>query len=234
MSETTEIIAIDGPAGAGKSTVAKAVAQALGFAYLDTGAMYRAATWWALHQGVDLDDPKAVAASTTAFPLEMHVDDGQSTVLVDGRDVTAAIRTPAVTREICRLDQNPSVRRHLVALQRAFGAQQPTVAEGRDIGTVVFPKAKCKVFLDASLDERTRRRAAQLQEQGVRVELETLRREIADRDKKNRERKESPLQCAEDAVHVDTTALTTQQVIDRIAALARRAPPESDRHRAGL
>ncbi len=221
MSEITDIVAIDGPAGVGKSTVAERVAQALGFAYLDTGAMYRAATWWALHRRIDLDDTEAVVASTRALPLEMREDDGRLRVLVDGQDVTVRIRFPEVTREVCRIDQNPQVRQHLVSLQRAFGAKQPTVAEGRDICTVVFPKAKCKVFLDASLEERARRRAAQLRAQGVDVDLEALRQGILERDENTRQRRESPLRRAEDASLVDTTAMTLDEVVDRVVCLAR-------------
>lgn len=219
--EITDIIAIDGPAGAGKSTVAKQVAEALGFALLDTGAMYRAATWWALHRGVDLDNPDAVASATREMPLEMREENGRLKILVNGIDVTEVIRSQEVTRQIFKLDQNPGVRRHLAALQRAFGATQATVAEGRDIGTVVFPKAKCKIFLDASLDERARRRAEQLRAQGVETDLEALSREIADRDRRACERKESPLRRADDAVLVDTTSMTLDEVVDGIVHLAR-------------
>ena len=221
MDDISDVVAIDGPAGAGKSTVARRVAQALGFAYLDTGAMYRAATWWALQQGIDLDDPGAVAKTTRALPLDMSHEAGRLTVCVDGQDVTEAIRSREVTRQIFRLDQNPEVRAHLVALQRAFGAKQPTVAEGRDIGTVVFPKAKCKVFLDASLEERTRRRAAELEAKGVAVDFQALRQDIIERDKENRERKQSPLRRAEHATLVDTTFMMIDEVIDRIVRLAR-------------
>jgi len=221
MSEITEIVAIDGPAGAGKSSVARAVAEALGFAYLDTGAMYRAATWWALRQQVDLDDPDAVAAATRALRLDIGEEDGQQVVIVNGEDVTEAIRLPEVTREIWRIDGNPAVRERLVAFQRAFGAKRSTVAEGRDIGTVVFPKAKCKVFLDASLDERTRRRAAQMKARGLAADFEALRGEIAERDRKNRERDLSPLRRAEDAVLVDSTSLTQERIVRHIVGLAR-------------
>ncbi|MDQ1256694.1 MAG: CMP/dCMP kinase [Candidatus Hydrogenedentes bacterium] len=201
--------------------MARRVAEALGFAYLDTGAMYRAATWWALDRGIDLDDPDAVAESTEQMPLDMHEVNGRLEVYVEGRDVTAAIRTPEVTREIHRLDQNPRVRAHLVEQQRRFGAQGPAVAEGRDIGTVVFPKAKCKVFLTASLDERTRRRAEQLKASGIPVAFQQLMSEIAERDRSNTERKESPLRQAEDAIVVDTTALTPEETVQHIVDLAR-------------
>ncbi|MCP4640716.1 MAG: (d)CMP kinase [bacterium] len=221
MSDSTHIVAIDGPAGAGKSTVARRVAEALGIAFLDTGAMYRAATWWAMHRGIDMDNGPALAAATRAMPLEMADQDGVLRVAVDGQDVTNAIRSPEVTNRIYKLDQNADVRDHLVALQQAFGAKRPTVAEGRDIGTVVFPKARCKVYLDADLDERARRRQAQLKEKGVEADLEQLRRDIHDRDEKSRTRKVSPLRKADDAVLIDTTGMSVTDVIQAVVSLAR-------------
>jgi len=142
-------------------------------------------------------------------------------VTVDGEDVTAAIRTPEVTRLIYRLDQIPGVRRILVDHQRRFGERGPTVAEGRDIGTVVFPAARCKIFLDASLDCRTRRRAAELAAKGMPADFEQLREEIRERDEKSRTRADSPLRRADDAVLVDSTDLTADQVVDALVALAR-------------
>ncbi len=221
MSEATQIVAIDGPAGAGKSTVARRVAAQLGYAFLDTGAMYRAATWRALKHCVDLDNPQALAASTEAMDLVIdETPDGQR-VLVDGEDVTQAIRTPEVTRLIFKLDQNSAVRRTLVELQRRFGERQPTVAEGRDIGTVVFPRAKCKIFLDASLECRTQRRAGELEKAGMPVDLDRLRAEIHERDEKSRNRADSPLRRADDAVPVDSSGMTIDEVVAGLARLAR-------------
>lgn len=222
MSDATQIVAIDGPAGAGKSTTAKHVARILGFAFLDTGAMYRSATWWALDQGVDLDDPEALAANTAKMTLTIDETEQGQVVRVNGVDVSEAIRTPAITNLIYKLDQNSSVRAQLVALQRRFGEQQPTVAEGRDIGTVVFPKARCKIFLDASLDARTDRRARQLQEKGGAVDREKLRQDLHERDEQSRNRADSPLKQAEDAILLDTTALTFEEAVNEIVALARK------------
>jgi len=221
VSDATQIIAIDGPVGTGKSTVARQVAEILGFAFLDTGAMYRAATWWALHQNVNLDDPAAVAESTRRMRLEMSGAGEKQRIFVNGIEVTEAIRTPELTRQICRLDQNSEVRRHLVALQRRWGGQQPTVAEGRDIGTVVFPKARCKIFLDAAPEVRVARRAKQLAEQGIVVDFDRLRTDIAERDEKTRNRKDSPLRRADDAVLVDTTNLSFDETVSEIVRLAR-------------
>ena len=220
MSSATKIIAIDGPVGTGKSTVAKEVARRMGFAFLDTGAMYRAATWRALHLGLSLDDAPALAESTRAMKLEICENENGQQVLVDGHDVTDAIRTPEITKLIYKLDQEPAVRRHLVALQQSFGEMQPTVAEGRDIGTVVFPKAKCKIYLDASVDVRAERRALQMEEKGMTVDRDQLKADIADRDHKSMTRADSPLRQAEDAILVDTSHLTIEEVVERLLSLA--------------
>lgn len=223
MRGITDIVAIDGPAGAGKSTAARRTAESLGFAFLDTGAMYRAATWRALHLGVDLDDRSATTASTRAMRLELLQTDGTLTVLVDETDVSQAIRTPEVTRCIYKLDENPDVRAHLVDLQRTFGAAYPTVAEGRDMGTVVFPLARCKIYLDASIDERARRRALELEAKGIPTDLAALREEIRVRDEKTMTRAVAPLRRADDATLLDTTGLSLDQVVERIVALANAA-----------
>jgi cytidylate kinase len=217
----TDIVAIDGPAGAGKSTVARRVAERLGYSFLDTGSMYRAATWWALKQGVDLDDADAVVESTRRMKLEIHEDEGVQQVYANGEDVTQAIRLPEITRQIHRLDSNPPVRELLVDLQRIFGAMAPTVAEGRDVGTVVFPKAKCKIYMVASLEERTKRRAGELAARGIPVNIDALREEIRVRDQMNETRAVSPLRRAEDAHLLDTTNLTLDEVVDRVVALAQ-------------
>lgn len=217
----TLIVAIDGPAGAGKSTVSRRTARELGFAFLDTGAMYRAATWRAMTRDICLDDPEAVTRSTQAMQLDMAETGDGLRVMVDGADVSEAIRTPEVTRNIHRLDQTPGVRRHLVSLQRSFGCRRPTVAEGRDIGTVVFPMARCKIYLDASIACRAERRARDLEARGIAVDRAALMAEIRERDEKNMTRADSPLRRAEDAVLVDTTHMSFEQVVARLVELAR-------------
>ncbi len=221
MSKSTHIVSIDGPAGAGKSSTARAVAKKLGFAFLDTGAMYRAATWRVMNAGLDWKDTDALVDSTRAMDLEIRETPAGQVVRVDGTDVTEAIRTPEVTRNIYRLDQIPAVRRQLVELQRRFGDAQPTVAEGRDIGTVVFPQAACKVYMDASIEERAKRRALEMEAKGMVVDLEALQQEIAQRDEASMTRADSPLRPAEDSVHLDTTGKSFESVVDEVVALAK-------------
>jgi cytidylate kinase len=215
------VVAIDGPAGAGKSTVARRVADALGYAFLDTGAMYRAATWRAMREGVDWSDAAALVASTRAMRLDMPERNGTPRIVVDGRDVSDAIRTPEVTRNIWRLDELAEVRAILVALQRAFGERRPTVAEGRDMGTVVFPDAACKVFLDASPDARGRRRWAELRARGDATPLEAVIEDLRVRDERSRTRAVSPLRQADDAVRIDTSDLTLEEAVEAVLAVAR-------------
>lgn len=221
QSGLTQIVAIDGPAGAGKSSVSREVAKRLGMAFLDSGAMYRAATWWAMHQGVDMNDPEALARSTEALPLEMLPDGITLRVIVDGHDVSKEIRSPEVTRNIRFLDGIREVRAPLVKLQRAFASRQPTVAEGRDMATVVFPNARCKIYLDASIEERTRRRAEQHDEQGTAYDPEALRTEILDRDANDMTRNVAPLQKAEDASTLDTSSLSFEEVVEEVLRRAR-------------
>lgn len=234
--ETSDIVAIDGPAGAGKSTVARIVAQRLGYAYLDTGAMYRAVTLRVMKKGIDWNNRQAIVDCARTMDLRLEPGEKGMRVWLDGEDVTEAIRTPEVTKNIYRVDEIPEVRAHLVDLQRDFGKRHPTVAEGRDMGTIVFPRAKCKIFLDASLDERTKRRAKELSARGVPVDFEQLRKEIQERDEKNRNRAASPLKPAEDAIYLDSSSLTVDEVVSSILTLARKAglsiahPPSNTSH----
>jgi len=206
------VIAIDGPAGAGKSTVARALAERLGFTYLDSGAMYRCVALAGLERGIDLDD--AAAMGDLAGSLVIGLDGER--VEFDGRDVGAEIREPRVTDASSRVSVHPAVREAMVARQRELIAAGRYVAEGRDIGTVVSPEAPLKVFLTASPEERAQRRAAQTGEDPVAV-LAAQR----ERDARDESREHSALRPADDAVELDTTGLTQDEVVVRIASLAR-------------
>jgi CMP/dCMP kinase len=206
------VIAIDGPAGAGKSTVARGVADALGITYLDSGAMYRCVAVAALHAGVDLDDPVATAELAAGLRIDL---DGER-VLLDDEDVSAAIREPEATAAASRVSVHPGVRTAMVARQRELIAAGPYVAEGRDIGTVVSPDAPLKVFLTAGEEERARRRAAESGEP-----LDDVLAGQRDRDARDRARKHGALRPAADAIEIDTTGLGVDQVVSRVVALAR-------------
>ncbi len=205
------VIAIDGPAGAGKSTVARALADELGFTYLDSGAMYRCVALAALRRGTDPDDGGAMAALAGSIAISLE---GES-VGLDGADVSAAIREPEVSEASSRVSVHPGVREAMVARQRELIAAGRYVAEGRDIGTVVSPEAPLKVFLTASAEERARRRAAQTGEDAAAV-LAAQR----ERDRRDETRAHSALRAAADAVEIDTTGLSQDEVVARIAALA--------------
>jgi cytidylate kinase len=206
------VIAIDGPAGAGKSTVARAVAAALGFTYLDSGAMYRCVALVGVESAADLDDGGTMGEIARSVRIGFDGD----RVNLDGRDVTAAIREPEATAASSRVSVHPEVRDAMVARQRELIATGRYVAEGRDIGTVVSPDSPLKVFLTASAEERARRRAAQIGEDYAAV-LEAQRK----RDRRDESREHSALRAAEDAVEVDTTALSLEEVVARVVALAR-------------
>jgi len=215
------VIAIDGPAASGKSTVARLVANTTGFVYLDTGAMYRAVTLRAMRLGGDMTDPDALADIARQAKIDLQWTGDGTRVMLDGDDVTENIRTPDVTAQIYLIDQVPAVRAELVARQQKFGSAGRVVAEGRDIGTVVFPRARCKVFMEASLDERARRRCQDLLAAGTDSKLGDVRLAIAERDRKTMDRAVAPLRPAEDAVHIDTTHLTADQVAAAVLRLAR-------------
>lgn len=213
-------VAIDGPAGAGKSTVARLIAGKLGYVYVDTGAMYRAIAWTMMEEGIPPDDGPRVAEHLDGLQLELKPAEGGQQVWVCGRDVTGVIRSPEVTRHVSRIAQLSAVRRYLTAIQRQMAAGGGIVMDGRDIGTHVLPDAELKIFLTASVEERAIRRYREMKEAGMAVELAALKREIAERDRMDRERRESPLRMAEDAVLIDCTSMTVEQVVDRICGLA--------------
>ena len=208
-------IAIDGPSGAGKGTVARAVAKHLGYRHVDSGAMYRAVGWKALHEGVPLDDEASVARIATGAQLSVS----DEAVAIDGADVTRAIRTPEIDRAATAVARLPKVRAALVARQRAFGEDGGIVMEGRDIGTVVFPHADVKVYLDASPDERARRRAQDPAHSGGPVAVADVATALTARDELDRTRPVSPLYAADDAVVVDTTGKTVEDVVTVVLRL---------------
>ena len=218
---TELVVAMDGPSGSGKSSASRAVARALGLRYLDTGAMYRAITWWMLRQGVDPDDPPAVAARCGEAVIEVGTDPDSPAISVDGVDVGRPIRTAEVTAAVSAVSAVPEVRERMVAEQRRIIADSAAaggiVVEGRDIGSVVAPDAPVKIFLTASADARARRRAAELD--GTTAEAQ--RAAMARRDAFDSTRRTSPLTKAADAVELDTTALHLEEVISEVLRLTK-------------
>lgn len=212
------VIAVDGPAGAGKSTIARRVAARLGFIYIDTGAMYRAVALWALRQNIDTADMHRM--EQLALAAEIRLEPG-GTVLLNGEDVTAAIRTPQVSEAASRVAVIAGVRRAMVEKQRAMGARTSVVMEGRDIGTVVFPAADVKIFLDARPEERVRRRFTEDLEKGAAVSAEAVAAQMRERDRRDSTRTEAPLTQAPDAVYLDSTGLTIDQVEEAVLKLVR-------------
>ena len=208
-------IAIDGPAGAGKSTVARAIAEELGFTYVDTGAMYRAIALCALDEGIDPADPETVTGLACSVAIELE----GGRVLVDGKDVTASLRADDVTRASAEVSQHAGVRDALVAAQRRLAKEKDVVMEGRDIGTKVLPDAAVKVFMTASLEERATRRGREL---GA-ADLDRVKSAIERRDEADMNRAESPLVQAPDAIVVDSTGKTIGDVVAEVVALARGA-----------
>ena len=222
------IVAIDGPAGAGKSTVTRAFAERLGLIYLDTGAMYRAVTWLVQRSGVDAADASAVASQLQGLDLQLSTAAaGAQRVSVNGHDVTEAIRSPEVTGQVSVVAAHGCVREALTRQQQAMGQRGGLVAEGRDIGTAVFPDAELKVFLTASVAERARRRALDLEQRGFAVPaLSELEQQIAERDHLDSSRSVAPLIQADDAEEVITDGLSIEQVIERLVDLFRQRVPE--------
>lgn len=218
------VVTIDGPAAAGKSTTARAVAQALGFLYVDTGALYRALALKLLESGVAPDDDEALERFGEETRLSLSGSPEHAHVWLDGRDVSAGIRTPEISEMASRLAARPAVRRRLAATQRRLRDRGPLVGEGRDLGSVVFPDAEVKIYLDADLDTRARRRQKELERRGIPVAVDDVRIELERRDDRDRTRADSPLRVAEGALVIDTSRLDIPQQVSRILGLVRAHP----------
>jgi CMP/dCMP kinase len=215
------IVAIDGPAGAGKSTIARSLARRLGFTYIDTGAMYRAVALWALRAGFDLDDLHRLEQ----LAREARIEFAEDRVLLNGEDITGAIREPEVTQAASKVSIAPGVRRALREEQRRIGSVQSVVMEGRDIGTVVFPDAQVKIYLDADPETRAHRRALE-----TGADVDAIAREIAERDERDRGRTEAPLTQAPDAEYLDSTGLSPEAVEEAILKLVRQRTSNGREH----
>ena len=210
------LIAIDGPAGSGKSTTARLTAKRLGYIYIDTGAMYRAMTLKVLESGIVPANESEVVGLSGESLIDLQYNDGVLTVLLDGADVSEKIRSEDVTRNVSLVSSYPGVRKVLVAKQRAIGSQKGCVVDGRDIGTVVFPDAELKFYMTADIMERARRRQAELSEKGTELPIVQVVREMKERDLKDSTREMSPLRKADDAIEIDTTELTIEEQVDKI------------------
>jgi cytidylate kinase len=210
------VVAVDGTSGSGKSTTSRAVAHRLGLRYLDTGAQFRAMTWWLLQHGVDVHDADAVTARCGEPLLESGTDPDLPTISVDGTDVSGPIRSVEVTRAVSPVSAVPAVRSRLLDLQRAIVGDGGIVVEGRDIGSVVWPEAEVKVFLSADAEARARRRTAEMAEP---TSVATTTADLLRRDRIDSGRATAPLTMAPDSVHIDTTDLTMEEVVERVLAL---------------
>ncbi|WP_180541294.1 (d)CMP kinase [Nevskia soli] len=217
------VIAIDGPAGAGKSTIARRLARRLGYTYIDTGAMYRAVALWAIRQSVELSDMHRL--DQLAQAADIQLDSTRDLVILNGEDVTLAIRAEDVSAAASQVAAVPAVRRALVLKQRALAETQNVVMEGRDIGTVVFPNARLKIYMDADPGERTRRRATE-----AGADLESVREQISERDRRDQTRGDSPLAQAPDALYLDTTDLTLEEVEEEILKMVRARTSNGKEH----
>ncbi len=210
------VVAIDGPAGAGKSTVTRLLAARLGYQLLDTGAIYRAVALLARRRGVDWSDGAGLATIAAGLDVRFQLDGERNRMWVGDEEVTDAIRTPEISDGASRVSAQPPVRAALLDLQRRLGARGGVVAEGRDIGTVVFPAAEAKFFLTASAEERARRRCEELRAKGLQVDYQATLEEIRIRDERDSNRAVAPLVPAPDAIHVDSTGIAVDQVVDRM------------------
>ena len=226
-NEAGVIIAIDGPSGAGKSTLAKRIARELGYIYLDTGAMYRALALKLLRRGIDLADDAQMTELVRSTAIDLREQGGRLAVLLDGVDVASEIRSPEVSQMASKSSALRVVRARLLELQRAIGRRGSVVAEGRDIGTVVFPEAEVKIFLDASTKERARRRFEELRSAGRMVDFDETQRELEERDKRDSERNLAPLCQAQDALRIDSSSLDADAVAAMVLQLVKNKAREN-------
>lgn len=216
------VVAIDGPAGSGKSTVTHILARRLGFAHIDTGALYRAIAYRAIQRKLSLDDAEGLGKLAVSSKLSFQWLNDRNQISLDGVNVSGEIRTPEISMAASKISAYAPVRSALLELQRELGNRPPgAVLEGRDIGTVVFPKANVKFFLTASVDSRARRRMVELEEKGIFHEFEEVKRQVVERDKGDTERAVAPLKKAADAIEVDTTNMNVEQVVDFLYALVQ-------------
>lgn len=209
-------IAIDGPAGAGKSTIAKAIAKSLKIVYLDTGAMYRAAAYKALQLGIDLLDKTNLASLADNLKIDVQYKNNEQRIILDGEDITESIRTPEISKAASAVAAIPEIRLKLVDIQRSIAKKVNVVMDGRDIGTYVLPDASVKIFLTASVEERAKRRYDELHNKGINDSYADILKDIEERDYKDSTRAFAPLKKAKDAVEIDTTSMSIEEVIERI------------------
>ena len=215
-------VAIDGPASSGKSTISKLIAKENHFVYLDTGAMYRVVTLAVLRNNISLDDHEAIEKLVQTIEISFSMQDGKQSVFMNGEDVTDEIRSVEVTRNVSAVSALKEVRTRLVHLQQEIAENHSIIMDGRDIGTVVLPQAEIKIFLVASVEERARRRFIENQEKGIEMSYEELVEDIRRRDHIDSTRKESPLRKAEDAIEIDTTTMTIEDVVKTVTALIQK------------
>jgi cytidylate kinase len=220
------VVTIDGPAAAGKSTTAREVARRLGWLYLDSGALYRALAVRAARRGISPEDAEAIRASLLATDLDVVPTPDGTRVLLDGEDVTSEIRGPVVTDLSSRLAALSAVRERVLVVARRVASKHSVVAEGRDMGTVAFPDARVKIYLDASIDERARRRAHELEARGTKAALDEVRMDLERRDRRDRERAVAPLTLAPDSLVLDTTSLSAAEQVERVLEIVRARHPE--------
>ena len=214
-------IAIDGPAGAGKSTIAKRVAKELSFIYVDTGAMYRAVALYLLKKGIDGNDSRAIADNCQMAEVSIRYENGEQIVMLNGENVNPSLRTEEVGNMASRSSANPKVREHLLLLQRNLASENDVVMDGRDIGTTILPDAEVKIYLTASAKTRARRRYLELTEKGIACDLDEIEQDIIQRDERDMNREISPLRQAEDAVLVDSSEMTIDEVVEEILRIYR-------------